>query len=75
MLLQFQCNETSVLADIVIQNEKEMPPAGYTLIEHTVDTSKLFLEFQKDSTHTHTHSNFTDDCVFVCVCVFIRVFV
>lgn len=33
-------NETMVLADIVIQNEKETPPAGYALIEHTVDTSE-----------------------------------
>jgi len=37
----FQSNENHVLGDIVIQNEKEQPPTGYMLIEHTVDTGKL----------------------------------
>ncbi|KAK2143584.1 hypothetical protein LSH36_829g00097, partial [Paralvinella palmiformis] len=35
-----QSNENHVLGDIVIQNEKEQPPTGYMLIEHTVDTDE-----------------------------------
>ena len=32
----------SVITDVIIQNEKDVPPPGYTLIERTLDSS-LFL--------------------------------
>jgi len=33
-----QCLD-SVVTDVIIQNEKDVPPPGYTLIERTLDSS------------------------------------
>ena len=37
----FQGRLNNVVGDMVIQAEKEIPPAGYTLLEKTVDSCKL----------------------------------
>jgi len=31
----------SVITDVIIQNEKDVPPPGYMLIERTLDSSEL----------------------------------
>ena len=31
--------QDSVVTDVIIQNEKDIPPPGYTLIERTLDSS------------------------------------
>lgn len=33
--------QKEVLVDLVIQNDKEIPPAGYRLIDKTLDTCEL----------------------------------
>ena len=41
LIMIFQAKLKVVLADICIKNESDITPAGFTVIDDTVDTSRL----------------------------------
>ena len=60
ILVCFQGRLNNVLSDIVINNDREPPPSGFSLIDFTVDSSELTIVlYDRHSRHPH---GVTDTC-------------